>query len=146
MLHWVITRCKCHANNSVASRKSIQRVRIDVCQFFRIGYFAFISRGSHPDMRGSRWHSAVQHVTLQSSDSETHSLLFAGRQRLALESRLLGYSHKRLAHQQIARCSKLVPRTTALDFIPRTTRYTRAGHWRTGSEHERREHVSRRNY
>lgn len=144
MSYRVITGCKRHADNRVASRESIQRVRIDVRELLRIGYSTSVSGGSHSDLRSGGWHSAVQHTSLQGTDSEAHPLFFVGRQWLALESHLPRQSYEHRADEQAAQYFKLVARSTALDTVPRATGYTRVGHRRVGSEHERREHVSRR--
>lgn len=133
-----------HADDRVATRESIQRVRVDVRELLRLGHSALVAGGSHPDLRGRGRHSTVQHVALEGAYPETDPLLLAGGQRLSVEGRLSRQSHERRAHEQIAQHSELTPRSAALDSVLRAARYTRPGHRRAGSEHEGREHVLRR--
>lgn len=142
----ITTRRKCHADNRVASRQSIQRIRVNIREFFCIGHFTLVPRGSHPDLRRGGRHPIVQHAAFQGADPEAHPLFFIGRQQFALESRLPRQFDEHRAHKQIAQRFKLAPRPITLNTVPRATGYTRIGHRRAGSEHERREYVSRRDY
>lgn len=146
MSYWIAARRNYHADNRVASRQPIQRVRVNIRELFCIGYFTLVPGWSHSDLRRGGRHSIVQHVAFQGTDPQTHSLFFIGRQRIALESRLSRQFDEHRIHKQVTQRSKLASRPTSLNTVPRTTGYTRVGHRRAGSEHERREYVSRRDY
>lgn len=146
MSYRITTRRKCYADNRMASCQPIQRLRVNIREFLCIGYFTLVPRGSHTDLRRGGRHSIVQHAAFQGANPEAHPLFFVRKQRLALESRLPRQFDEHRVHKQVAQRSKLAPRPIALNTVPRTTGYTRVGHRRAGSEYERREYVSRRDY